>query len=67
MASTSGGLFGNLMLHLKQGANSFHTYYPQGECVEWWTVQKQKMSNLFEFLIKEEFKLQLNEIPCVQG
>lgn len=33
MASTSRGLFGNLMLHLKQGANSFHTYSPQGKCV----------------------------------
>jgi hypothetical protein len=25
-------------------------------------IQKQKTSNLFEVLIKEEFKLQLNEI-----
>ncbi len=28
-----GGLFEDLMFHLKQGANSFHTDFPQGECV----------------------------------
>jgi hypothetical protein len=29
---------------------------------DWWIIQKQKTSNLFEVLIKKKFKLQLNEI-----
>jgi hypothetical protein len=29
---------------------------------DWWTIEKQKTSNLFEVLIKKIFKLQLNEI-----
>ncbi len=37
-----GGLFGELMFHLKQGANSFCMDFPQGECVKLMDDSKTK-------------------------